>query len=276
VLSKNGDLPKELRNFGLAHPKRPVRRRLIMTTEAETGAGKSTLSFRGAPKPLLHFNLDNNIEPWEEQYAERRDIFIKHVEMPVDHDQKECMELYRNLKALYKAAAMSGYFRTIHIDTGEKLWELIRWAYLGTVGFGEVPQASYMVPNANMRMYFDLAKQERMNLIISHHIKEEVKYKGRAKRGEEPDKEFTGKRVAEGWKHTKEMAQIHLVLAKDPAWNNGDGLWDTSDVANRYIATVAKCNARPDLEGHVFRGEEICFPAIGTMIYPASNWEEWE
>lgn len=275
-------VPADLKEFGLVPPSSAnVRRRLILTTDGETGSGKSDFIFRTAPKPLLHMNLDNNIEPIEDRYVDD-DILIKHVKMPVEIDMEKDLEQFRQLRSLYRKSVRGMMFRTYFIDTGEKLWELVRRGYLGGVGFGAAEQKDYDTPNAQMRSFFQIAKEHRVNFVMSHHVKEEFKAGRNAQTGKKTRGEATGRMVLEGWKHAMEESHCHVSFTIDREWDKTDRkddvevTWDTEDYRNKFTMTVMKCSANARVIGQVFRGEEISFPNLGTTVYPASKWKEWE
>ncbi len=256
-------LPASLKKYGLVSAaKSPVRRRLVMTSEAETGCGKSDFMFRSAPRPLLIVDLDQNLEALKEKYP-ADDVQIHTVVLPKRFnagskaDKAKHLEIATTIQDLYIDAVESDYFRSVFIDTNNELWELARRAFLdnGGEGFGSDKRTDYAPANSYMKSFFDTAKSKRINFCMSAHVKDE--YKGA---------NATGKRVAGGWKGAVQASQCHVRLYKDKAGVTPD----------KFHAEILKCSYNSDLEGFELTGEEIGFAQLGKLVFPQSEDEDWD
>ncbi len=256
------NVPKELSKFGLVSPTRQTRRRLIMTTEAETGCGKSRLMLETAPRPLLHIDIDNNSEPIEENYV-GDDVLIWRAQLDEDPNQDQYFERLKMMKSLVEVSAEKKMFRSYNFDTGDKLWDWVQIAILGSKEFGDNSRTEYRKCNNFMTRLFDLAKSERFNLCMSHHMKDE-RVKGKSERGKDTSIE-TGRRIMSGWKRAKEQGQLHLRLFKDAEEEGTD----------KFKAEIMKCTVRTQLEGMVLSGKEISVVKLGRLVFPMSEPEEW-
>lgn len=264
--------PIELKGYDLRAPRPPVVRRLILSSEGDTGTGKSDFALRTAPRPLLHINLDHNIEPIEERYTEG-DILIYDVKMPVDIDKERDLEQFKSLRKLILTSIEKKLFRTISIDTGDALYELCRRGFLGALGFGEAKQSDFDVVNANMRKFYRSAKDARINLYVAHKRKDEYKDSINPQTGKKTAFR-TGQKRMDGWKDTQYEAQCHVIFEKDPKWSADEDEGDP-DPYGKFTMTVLKCTANTDLEGTVFRGREISYQNLGTQVFQASGWKDW-
>ena len=262
-------LSSKYNRFGLIKAQAPKRRRLVFNTMGLTGTGKSDLMLRTAPRPLLVINLDRNVEPLEERYLKDGDLYFKHVRMPRRLNQEQDEKIWSEVRELYEMAMQEeDGFRSVLIDTGDALYELLRRAKLGSLDFGEVPRALYSTVNSNMKWIYSLAKDKRVNLCVAHKMTAEfVEAVGR-----------TGKRTAvesgrmkrAGWKEADYEAQMCVRLFKDPAISGVD----------KYRCEIVKCTASPDLEDpdnecHILTGADITFQNLGMLACPWSEREDW-
>lgn len=255
-------IPPQLAKYNLTGAHAPSMRRLVITSEASTGCGKSDFALRTMPRPLLLIDLDRNLEGLLGRYEEDDELLIKHIDIPATfdkngkEDQKRDRAILTTIQDLYMDAIKTGYFRSIAIDTGNDLWELCRRGILGGgMEFADVKRTDFAPANAYMKAFFDAAKSSLINLYMPTHNKDE--YKGA---------NATGKKVAGGWKSTVQCSQCHVRLYKD----------DKGVVPDKFHMEVLKCSANSDMEGQELEGSEITFKNLGLMVYPDSSSEDWE
>lgn len=291
-------IPKELERFGLVQAKAPVRRRLVLTSEGGPGVGKTDLFYRSAPRPALVIQLDMNDEGLRERH-EGEDIVFKDVIVPPtkpdreDADRRADMLIYKEVRDLYVAAVSKLYFRSVMIDEGLALYELVRRSFLVGLGFGESSQQSYTPVNSAMDRFYTLAKQHRVNLYIPHRQTDE-REEGINTNGKKTSTP-TGRKKIAGWKHSLYTSQCHLLLEKDshfdPAACGACGLkrktgpksqgctcdkFVKQDPLSKFTATITKCTSRSKIEGMVLIGNEIHWKTIGMLCYPHSTESDWE
>jgi len=276
------NIPKELAQFGLRSPKAPPHRRMILGIEADTGSGKSRFVLETAPKPLLHINLDDNIEVMEERY-EGQDILICDVPMPKLIDKKKDLETFRRVEGLITVCLRKKFFRTVSIDTGDALWELCRRGHIGSIDFGGGKQQDFTEPNGDMRGIYRAAKaQKAVSLIVSHRLTDERK-EAFSKSGAKTSIQ-TGRRIMSGWKGTPYEMQVHVRLEKLKDWEcerdscrKGCTKPDLHRL-DRFTCTIIKCTANERAEGEVLTGRDITFANIGMLVFPATQDtpEVWE
>lgn len=252
-------LPTEFSKFNLVGPKKPARRRLVMTGEGGPACGKTDFFYRTFPRPALAIQLDLNDEGIRERYV-GQDLYFKDVIVPTyigDHTEAQRakdMVIATEVRNLYAEAAKGNYFRSIMVDEGEELWTLARRAFLTDLGFGGSSRPSYAGPNAWMKRFYTLAKQNRVNLYIPH----------RQKDGQD-GAASSSKKEHGGWKKALYESQCHVVFAKNA---EEDGL-------DKFTMTVMKCTANTSVEEQVFTGRDISLPNLGQTIFPLSDEEDW-
>lgn len=249
---------------GLQPPKIPKKRRLILVGCGEKATGKTDFCLRTMPKPLLHIDLDKNTEGLEDRYI-GQEIAFKHVDIPILLNEDKDFKILMGIKDVIVDSMDKGYFRSYCIDTGDKLYELARRGYLGSLDFGDVPQAKYAGVNSFMFKIFNKAKECRVNLAMQHHMKDERK-DGLSAQGKKTSVP-TGKRIMSGWRRVMEPAQIVCRFFKDPKESG----------VERYGMEIMECNANSELEGQVLIGDEIDFLRLGKMVFAphAQSDAEW-
>lgn len=251
-------LPNSLKKFKLQPPSVPEKRRLVMTSEADTGCGKSSFALRTMPRPLLVIDADDNLEPIMGQYLGDDDIHIYKVLIPDEYEmgnkehQDRDKRIWGDMMALYLEALSSGYYRSIMFDGGQDIWELCRRATLpnGGMEFGSDKRTDYALANAAMAKLFDAAKASDVNFYMTLSTKPE--YKGA---------NATGRTIAAGWKGTIQKSQLHIRLFKDIG----------EEMPDKFKCEIVKCSARSEAEGWVLTGDEIAFPVLGTKVYPSTE-----
>lgn len=263
------EIPTQLKSFGLVSPSRQTRRRLVVTSEGDPGTGKSDFALRTAPRPILHIDLDNNIEGIEERYADDDGVLIKRVKMPVMINKEHDLEQFKEIRSLVLKSIEIDAFRTISMDTGDALYELCRRGFLGVLGFGEAKQSDFDVVNANMRRFFRASKEQRVNFYMPHRrtdaYREIVMASGK-KTGVK-----SGERKRQGWKDAEYEAQVHLIFEKEHKTKEELDL----DPLCKFKCTIAKCTANTNVEGMELIGEEITWPLLGTTVFPHSKYKDW-
>ncbi len=246
-------VPQDLQRFNLMQPKKPARRRLVLTSEGGPGTGKTDFFYRTAPRPALVINLDLNGEGIEERYAED-DVLIKRVPVPP--------------MAIFNDSARSEERRKQDADL-LALWELARRSYLHSLDFGAAKQTSYTPINGAMSRFYQLAKLNRFNLYIPHRQTDE--------RGEHITQDGkktsvpTGEKKYAGWSQALYESQCHLLLTKDDKWANGNG----KDSLGKFDAVITKCTANTKIEGMMLSGEDITWANIGQLVFPMSEDSDW-
>lgn len=259
------ELPRELAKHNLSRPQIPKNRRLILMVSGATGTGKTDLMLRSAPRPLLVINIDRNLEPLEAKYADDTDLFYKDIHLPRRIDQEADKKVWDDVRELYQTSVEKKIFRSVLLDTGDAMYELVRRAKLGTLDFGEVPRSMYSIVNSNMKWFYSLAKDNKINLCVTHRLTPRYKTTTNPKTGREMSVE-TQEMKAAGWKESEYEAQMHVVLSKEPKITGPE----------RYKALIAKCTADPEKEYEELVGEDITFANLGMMACPWSKRGDWE
>lgn len=169
---------------------------LIMGIYGDIKTGKTSLALT-APKPLVHFDLDQGFERAEPRVAKFRikrippngpnltedlfqnyDIVTKPYQIPLRFSGQKVhgmIGLWEMFLEDYRIACTSPHVKSLVVDTGTVLWAVRTQAHLEKIQ-KERPertnliQIEYAVPNADMRAVYGAARTYGKNLIITHHL----------------------------------------------------------------------------------------------------------
>lgn len=224
----------DLSKFGVTPLTASRPQRMIISHEGDEGCGKTSLGL-DAPGPILVINVDRNLEGIAHRYIsagkqidELRLNIQKDgtgVELAVGLGSKlalekatkatsdECIKFHTNefnkFKQVYDTVLLSGVYRTIIIDGGTDLNELMKLATFGRME--QIPPNLYSVHNAMWSEIFNRAKdQQTTNLILTHKTKDE--WKEVASDSGAKSAKPTGRKIVSMWKNLPYVVQARLRL----------------------------------------------------------------
>jgi hypothetical protein len=158
------------------------------------------------------------------------------------------------LRSTWEKVLREPSVRTIGVDTGTEVWELIRLHHFGKLA-GNLPRY-YEEPNKDFDRLIQLAYGSDKNVIITSETKDEYII------GKEKDKELrTGKQIYAGYKGVPYLVQVDLRLG----FENGV-----------FSATFTKCRQNPDMVGLTVEGDDVNFSMIATMVFPDTELSDWQ
>ena len=226
-----------------------VKRRLILSVEALEGAGKTRFTLT-APGPIAFLNFDYGLEGVIEAFQVQKPIYVATIKLDfvggkdqvIAAAEKELTRFETNYQTALKQA------RTIVIDTGSELWELMRMAEFGKLA--QVLPHHYAPVNQAMTRLIRLAYEGTANLILTHKLKEQWLNDKR-----------TGAYEFAGMKDIPFLVQAHARL-----WTDADG----------YHLRVGKCRQNAQVMGLELVNDMITFPTLASFVFPGSDPKEWE
>ena len=273
-MSQDYDDP-DLGGTGFEEASGEVKHRMIISAEGQEGTGKSHLACT-APGPLGYIDFDIGSEGVIEKFKkgleglDRKDIYISTHRIPMISKAAKHADAETKKKLTQSAAkvaepiwekVVNDYckalerFRTVIVDTGTEMHELIRLARLGKLT--EVLPEHYGPVNAEFRDLVRLAYEGDANVIFLHKMKEEwLKGKG------EKRANFTGNYIRAGFNGMAYLMQINLKTL----WTKEDG----------FTIEVTKCRQQADLRGEILEDPFNTIPMIAQMVFPGTSAEDWE
>lgn len=265
----------DLKGTGFVEASGEVRPRIIMSIEGLEGDGKTHLACT-APGPIGFIDFDVGTEGVVEKFKKglngctKKDIYISSFRIPVTakaakYASKETKARFTSIaaekaepiweKVVRDYVMALERFRTLIIDTGTEMHEMIRLARLGKLT--EVLPENYAPVNAEFRDLVRLAFDSDCNVIFLHKMKDEwIKAKG------EKRSSPTGNQIRQGFNGMGYLPQVNLRAR----WDEDDG----------FTVEVLKCRQNADMRGKVFGKPYNTFPYLAAMIFPNSELEDWE
>jgi hypothetical protein len=235
---------------GFTRANSTVKRRLILSLEGLEGCGKTRFTLT-APAPIAFINFDMGLEGIVEQFQEQKAIYVATVKLDftggardkiIEAAEKELAKVETNYQTALRQA------RTIVIDTGSELWELLRLAAFGKLD--KVMPHQYAEVNQSMQRLIKLAYDSDANLLLTHRLKEQW-----------INDKKTGLYEFAGMKDIPYLVQAHARM-----WTDDAG----------YHLKVGKSRQNATVVGLELVNEMITFPQLAGFVFPESDAKDWE
>jgi hypothetical protein len=281
-----------------------VPRRLILAVDGLDKHGKTAFAL-SAPKPLVYLDFDIGKEGVL-QKAPGRDMILEtppfvvqpgvlsweidNVDTRIQTIMKDAEKQLTRFMALYKKSLKEPVMtingrkvkaRTIVIDTGSELWELIRLCEFGKTT--QVKPHHYTAVNSLMRDLVRSAYEYDVNLIILHKLKAEWKDNAEGKGRK------TGLLERSGFEGMSFLVQANLLTYRISSnldkssvvqWKSGEATFEhpidprmDGDLGFRLV--IGNSRHDPALEGSWLMNEDISFANVAQMMIPESTPEDW-
>jgi hypothetical protein len=221
--------------------------RLIMNVQGWEKQGKSHYALT-APKPLAFLNLDDGLEGMVTKFT-HPDILFASFFIRDAINWKQWDALWNKWFDAYSAALSHKDVRTVVVDTGTELWELLRLARFGKKA--QVLPHEYGPVNDEFRRVLNLAKASDKNVIFTHKLK--PLYVN--------DKRVSGADLA-GFGDMRYVVQSNVEVMR----NAKSGEFQLRVIDNRIKAELA---------GEVYSGIVASFPYFAAETYPHTSLEYW-
>lgn len=207
---------------------------IVFVVEAEPKSGKTHWACT-CPEPIFLLSLDLGAKPIVEKFPDKK-IVVKEMPMPL-FDSLSATDLgfdkfWREVKQAVYEAVDSGEYKTIVIDTGTALWEIIRYGYNEEEGkaVGASSKArSYGEPNARMYGIITKCQLAGVNLVLLHYITDVYE-----------NDQATGKKKLDGWRRTEGLADVVLVNRKERI---------KGKTGSTFVTTIKDCRFDHTLDG---------------------------
>ena len=245
--------------MGLEEAQDRLHPHLMICSSAHEKRGKTHWAFT-MPGPIGVIYTDTGTKEIAAKF--KRDfgkkIFLYHYAVPDRADSTREKEAeWDKLKKNIREMALSGYFRSVLMDTGTEVWETLRMARFGKLT--QVMPQHYTEANTEMSDLIKVIHTSPINSVWIHKVKKE--YKGTAGKDS-----WTGKYERSGFSQMGYMADV--VVEHDRS---------KTDEGLEFLIRVI--DSRYEAESLI--GEELCgdlcnFPALASMCWPDTNYSYWE
>lgn len=230
---------------------KPVRRkRISMEVSGKTKTGKTRLALTMTP-PIGLINTDRSLEDILPEFPDV-DLVVKDLGpmfspgQPLS--QKQAQQIEAQFSSAYDAL-LESHVRSIVVDKFTTIWEVARFAEFGVAS---VKAHHYVPVNLRMRGYIGKFQQHDKNLLLIHEVKEEWK-------NEQP----TGRWIVDGFKYTPGLVQVN-------------GFMDREEGGGDFILSITGCALNAELVGWDFKGEDVNWPNLASMVMPETKKGDWQ
>jgi len=233
-------------SLGLKKVDTKITKRMIVNVVGKEKQGKTNFGLT-APGPIVLFDLDYGLEGVVHKFAGQKAIY--HSEYRISEIAAgQFVSQIERFKKEFAATLKEKEVRTVLIDTGTELWELLRMARFGKLT--QVMPQHYGPVNAELRgMIRDVYSSDK-NLVILHKMTEVY-------RNNQP----TGEYAMAGFKDIPYNVQVNVLC-----WRDTEGV---------FHATINDCRQNSDLAGMDLTGEMVNFPSLATLVFPGTEEEDW-
>jgi len=233
---------------GMSKPRMTVSKRIVLSLEGMDKTGKTHFALT-APDPIALFNFDIGLEGVVHKFADK-EILVSDVRVAKTGGEDMWEKAWDAFRKMFTDAIRHPDIRTVVIDNGTEMWELLRLARLHKLT--KVMPHQYTEVNEEFR---ELMRTEvfesNKNVIFVHKVKQQW-----------VNDKFTGKYERAGFKDIGYLVQLNAL-----SW------WD--DDEQEFVMTVVNSRHDPALIGAELRGPMLNFPTLATMIFPGTRAKEW-
>ena len=261
---------KQLAGTGFKSPN-PVKSRLILSVTGREKSGKTHFAMT-APGPIALISIDLGDEGVVQKFLDQgKQIVLSEYEVPEvkggEKNEKAMMEscdaVWDKLVADYAWALK--HCRTLVLDTGTEIWELLRLARFGRVA--QIKPHHYVEVNREYREFVKDAYNSSCNLIILHKAKAVWIDVADGKGGVKGRK--TGDYERAGFADTGFLVQTNIETYRIP--RN-----EREDTDDGFRVKIVDCRQNANLDGEEFTTPMNTFPMLAQMILPSSDPSAWE
>lgn len=241
--------PQGLKNTSFNLAQTAIKRRLIVAADAERGAGK-TQFLLSAPDPIAFIDLDLNADGVVQKVQKKKKVYHAKYNLPmadsknIDKVADAAGDVWERVLGDFVAAAHDSTVRSIGVDTGTELWELLRLALYGKLT--QIISREYSHANAIYKQLIREVENTDKNLILLHKLKDEYVNDKR-----------TGERIRSGYNSTGNLVQVELRLSKVAG----------EPFPDRYHGLITKCTLNPEIEEQELQGESLNFDTLMELVF---------
>ena len=227
--------------------------RLIASISGLDKQGKTHFGLT-APAPIAIFDTDVGNEGVARKFA-HKELHTIDVGVPTDEgdeDNGEAKEMWESFRTAYYGALENKHVRSLLIDTGTEIWELLRLASFGKLT--QVMPYMYGPVNKEFRKLIRDSYKYDKNVLWIHKMK---------------SKYINDKRTAE-YERAGFGDMPFLVQLNAQVWRYGveDG--------GEFVLTIDNSRHDPDLMGMDLEGPMCVFQMLASLVMPEVDVEVWE
>ena len=234
---------------------------ILISVEGLQKCGKTEFGL-SMPDPLFVLNLNLGLSGVIEKHVKNgKTIYVQDIQLPLSAAlpgagftvlSTAATDKWKLAITSLQEALHDREVKSIFIDTGSELWDLLRIARLGKLA--QVLPVQYATVNAEFRQLLQVLLCSHKNVVLSHKVKPEYVNDQKTNRFERA-----------GFGDVGFDVQVELIASRDLKRDGDD----------QYAITFADCRANNKLKGQSVYGKEASFLNIVNLIYPDTKPEDW-
>jgi hypothetical protein len=259
--------PKKFTAAGFTVATSEAPKRLLINSQGLEKSGKTHWALSSLPDPIAFISLDNGFEGVIEKFADKKQIACFTTNVPPVAAQSEYLPIWNNVKSHIITAMGMSEFRSIVLDTGTDIWELLRLAEFGSLTpRGDIKQI-YSIVNQQYRSLIKIAYDKAVSLDVIHRVKKQyVTRTVQTQKGPQKVDVWEGDYERAGFADSGYLSQInieHIFDASRPG-----------PLSNKFGIRVIDSRQNMNIVGLELFGEENNFPTLASYVFDNSP-EDW-
>lgn len=251
-------MPTLVKIEGFTEAADEVKHRLIIASEGPERRGKTHFAFT-MPGPLAILPFDTGtLEGLVHKFRQKKQILVPKEDLsfePGGGSKAEYEKIWKRVEVAYDKCLNTKGLRSMLIDTGSQIWELLRLARFGKLT--QVMPHHYGPVNEEFRGFIRRAYDANINLTITHKVKKQYV-------GAKDKESWNGKYERSGNGDIGFLSQVQLLHGRD-----------MEEPDKPFWIKVLDCRQNADMAGETLSGDMCDFPTLGSMVFPESDPEEW-
>lgn len=234
---------------------------ILLSVEGLQKTGKTEFGL-SMPAPLFILNLNLGLEGVIEKHVESgMVIYEKTIQIPYTASlpgqgftlvATAAAETWKSAILTLMEALKDELVKSIFIDTGSELWDLLRIARLGKLT--QVLPVQYASVNAEFRQLLQILLTSGRNVVLSHKVKPEY-----------VNDQKTSRFERSGFGDVGFDVQAELRTNRDLKRDGDD----------QFSIEVMDCRANKELKGVSLSGKNAKFLNVVQLIYPKTTEKDW-
>lgn len=246
-----------------------IPRRLLIGSQGRERCGKTDWGLRSMPAPIIYIGLDFGHEGVIEKHGKDRTIAKTYINVPLVASQDKYLAIWQRTKDRIVTAILHPDARSVIIDTGCGVWELLRLAEFGKLNqVGDIKKL-YPVINQEYKSLIRMAYDREVNLLVTHKCKKKyINKKISTSRGVQDQEVWDGDYERAGFGDGGYLIQVQIEHLWDP--NRKGGL------ENKFGIRVIDCRQNMGIAGVELWGVDNNFPTLASYIFEGTDPDDWK
>ncbi len=252
-------------------------RRLLIGSQSKERCGKTHWAVKTMPKPLAYIGIDFGHEGVIEKFASivsGEEIIKFIINVPPVTEQSQYLAVWSKLNIAIQAAMRHPNVRSVVLDTGTDIWELLRLAEFGSLTKSGDVKHLYNVINQAYRSLIRMAYDREINLCVLHKVKKFYQVRQvMTSKGKQDQEYWDGVSYERaGFGEGGFLIQVQIEHLYDSSVKDIEG----TTLEDRFGLRVLDCRQNMAIEGLELWGKDCTFPKLAVAVFPDTSESDWK